>query len=1049
MGRKWRPSSVFQKEQGAVATESGGEPIATWNRGVQEITIQMLPAHLSVSNLSIKHRLPLLIGTLLLGVITASSWAAYHGIKESALEVGRERLQNLSKQLANLSQQSTGLLLAKTLSAANDPAIRAFLQSPSDVTRSNASVILQQFIGPQDPNSLQVELWDTNHSLLLTVPDGAAPEPVDLDAEFKACAVGPFQTAGPMRIVKDTITIPAVAAVKDDSGQPIAYVVRWRRISSNPPPKQLTDLLGSGASVYFGNSQGDLFTNMERIVSKPQADLGSTLDVMHYSRDGNKVMALARPISGTPWFMVVEFPEQPFLTQANRFLRRMILIDFVLFTLGIAGAFVLSSGITRPLRSLTEAASAISAGEYSKRVNIQQKGELGLLAATFNSMTSKVRTSQSELEESVRALREGEQRLQTVIENLSEGLIVSNLDGQLLNWNRAALEIHGFASLEEGLLKLAEFTNIFELSDLDGSVLEIEQWPLPRIIRGERLRNLEVRIRRLDGDWSRVFNYGGSLVRETSGTLAAIVTMSDITDRKRTEEDRRLLAAIVESSEDAIIGESLDGTVTSWNKGAEKLYGYTAEEALGQSIWLRVPPDRIDEVAATMELRRRGESIDLHETERLTKEGKRIHVSVAVSPIRDSSGRVVGASTIARDITEQYRIEEARRASELRYRRLFESAKDGVLILDATSGRVVDANPFILEILDYSKEELTGKELWEIGVFKDTLTSKLAFTELQQQGYIRYENLPLKTRDGLIRHVEFVSNTYLVGESRVIQCNIRDITDRKLAEEELRRTNQRLESALAELQAKTHELTSMTQQLWQASKLATMGELAASVAHELNNPLATLALHAESLLDRLAGDDPNRRAVEVIDQEVERMASLVSNLLLFSRRSHQQVSTINIHEELQNSFEFINYHLRSRRINVATDFANDLPSIQADRQQLRQVFLNLLTNASDAMPEGGTLTVRARAGVLENGAATLVIEFSDTGIGIKPEDLPKLWEPFFTTKPEGKGTGLGLLICRRTVDEHHGTIDIESTLGRGTTVRIILPATAVEMKTRD
>src|SRR6266550_3072219 len=187
-----------------------------------------------------------------------------------------------------------------------------------------------------------------------------------------------------------------------------------------------------------------------------------------------------------------------------------------------------------------------------------------------------------------------------------------------------------------------------------------------------------------------------------------------------------------------------------------------------------------------------------------------------------------------------------------------------------------------------------------------------------------------------------------------------DITDVKLAEEALQLTNVRLAAALEDLQNKSAEVTAMTQQLWQASKLATMGELAASVAHELNNPLATLALHAESLLARLPGDDPKRRAVEVIDQEVERMASLVSNLLVFSRRSHQQVSTINIAEELQNSLEFIHYHFRSRRIDVATDFANDLPSVQGDRQQLRQVFLNLLTNASDAMPESGSLTVRAK-----------------------------------------------------------------------------------------
>jgi PAS domain S-box-containing protein len=436
-------------------------------------------------------------------------------------------------------------------------------------------------------------------------------------------------------------------------------------VAISPRPKQLTDLLGGEAELYFGNTQGNLLTNLERIVSKPRADLGSTSEVIQYSRDGNRVLALSRPIGGTPWFVAIEFPERPLIAPAHQFLRRILVADVLVFMVGMLGAFVLSRGITRPLHSLTKAAAAISGGDYSQTVDVQRSDELGLLAAGFNAMTNKVRTSQSELEENIQALTESEHRLQTVIECFSEGLIVSDLNGQLLNWNRAALEIHGFASLDECLLKVPEFTNIFELADLNGSVLDLEHWPLPRIIRGEHLRNLEVRIRRLDSDWNRVFNYGGSIVREANGKLAAIVTMTDITERKHAEEDRLLLAAIVESSQEAIIGEDLDGIVTSWNKGAERLYGYTAEEAVGQSIFSRVPPHRIDEVAVLLEQRRRGEGIDSCETERLTKERKLIQVAITISPIRDSLGRIIGASTIARDITERKQAEkEIRRLND-------------------------------------------------------------------------------------------------------------------------------------------------------------------------------------------------------------------------------------------------------------------------------------------------------------------------------------------------------------------------------------------------
>jgi PAS domain S-box-containing protein len=375
--------------------------------------------------------------------------------------------------------------------------------------------------------------------------------------------------------------------------------------------------------------------------------------------------------------------------------------------------------------------------------------------------------------------------------------------------------------------------------------------------------------------------------------------------------------------------------------------------------------------------------------------------------------------------------QEALQASELRYRRLFECAKDGILILDAGTGQIVDVNPFLSDLLGYSKEDLMGKQLWEIGAFQDVLGSKAAFVELQQQGYIRYENLPLETQNGLVRQVEFVSNSYLAGETRVIQCNIRDITKRKLSEKALKKT----------MQGKTSDLAAMTQQLWQASKLATMGELAAGIAHELNNPLAIISLRIESLAGDLANDERQSHVLEIIAGEVERMSKLIGRLLQFSRHSHQQISTLDIREEIESSLELFEYHLRAGKIEVVREFDATLPVIQADAQQLRQIFLNLLTNATDAMPTGGTLVTRVKSVMPESGIRGVRIELTDSGPGIAPADLERIWEPFFTTKPEGKGTGLGLAISRRAIEANHGTISIASQMGKGTTVTVFLPGT--------
>ena len=355
-----------------------------------------------LSKLSIRQRLPLLMATLLFGIIVASIWASYRGVKESSLEVGRERLIHLTDELAGMSQQSSALLLGQTLGAANDPAIRSYLSSPSGTTRPPAAEVLKQFAVPQDPNNVQVELWSATHSLVLALPDGSDPQPSTLDHEFKQCAREPFKAFGPIRMVKDTLTYPAVAAAKDETGKPIGYLVRWRKISANPEArKQLTDLVGSQASLYFANMQGDIWTDLVSVVPQPPLDLRLTGGVANYKRAGNSVMALGRPINGTPWFVVVEFPEQEFLVQAGRFLRRMIVIGFVLFVVGVAGAFALSRSITRPLHSLTLAASSISGGDYSRMVNIRQSDELGELASAFNTMIVKVHDSQLELEEKI------------------------------------------------------------------------------------------------------------------------------------------------------------------------------------------------------------------------------------------------------------------------------------------------------------------------------------------------------------------------------------------------------------------------------------------------------------------------------------------------------------------------------------------------------------------------------------------------------------------------------------------------------------------------
>src|SRR5258705_1393702 len=269
--------------------------------------------------LSIRHRLPLLIASLLWGVMVASVWVSYRGVRESSLEVGRERLVHLTEQLAALLQQTSAGLTAKTSAVANDAAIQSYLRSPSTTTRLAAVAHLQQFSPSQESNNIQVELWSPGRSFLMALPESTSPQSADLMMEFEQSAVPPFKVTGPLRLVKDKIIYPTVAAVKDDSGKLLGYLVRWRRFSDNKPEsrKQLTELLGNQATLYFGNNRGDLWTDMVKVSAPPPGGLSSTLSVTQYKRDGDSVIALGRPIVGTPWLMVVEISERAVLTHTT------------------------------------------------------------------------------------------------------------------------------------------------------------------------------------------------------------------------------------------------------------------------------------------------------------------------------------------------------------------------------------------------------------------------------------------------------------------------------------------------------------------------------------------------------------------------------------------------------------------------------------------------------------------------------------------------------------------------------------------------------------
>jgi PAS domain S-box-containing protein len=351
--------------------------------------------------------------------------------------------------------------------------------------------------------------------------------------------------------------------------------------------------------------------------------------------------------------------------------------------------------------------------------------------------------------------------------------------------------------------------------------------------------------------------------------------------------------------------------------------------------------------------------------------------------------------------------------SELRYRRLFETAQDAILILDAKTGTIFDANPFLVQLLGYSHAELMGKELWEIGLFQDREANRAAMQQLQAQGYIRYEDLPLQTKHGQRKDVEFVSNVYDVDQQRVIQCNIRDITDRKRAEQALKEADHRKDEFLAML------------------------------AHELRNPLAPLRSAMQVM--RLKGmDDPELEwARDVVERQVQQLTRLVDDLLDVSRFNQ---GTINLQMEpldmavvvaraVEISLPLINAHKHILEVSLPDHAVR----VQGDLTRLAQVLSNLLNNAAKYTEECG----RIHLTVEPNGGDAL-LRVRDNGTGIAADILPHIFE-MFTQGPtsvshsEG-GLGIGLTLVRKLVEMHGGRVEAHSEgTGHGSEFVVRLP----------
>ncbi|HVF88386.1 MAG TPA: PAS domain S-box protein, partial [Pyrinomonadaceae bacterium] len=402
---------------------------------------------------------------------------------------------------------------------------------------------------------------------------------------------------------------------------------------------------------------------------------------------------------------------------------------------------------------------------------------------------------------------------------------------------------------------------------------------------------------------------------------------------------RKLVEAIRDF---AVFQLDREGCILSWNAGAASVFGYDEAEAVGKHFAFLftnedqesgVPARELKEVVET------GRAEDARWLQR--KDDTRFYANCLMTALRDESGTLRGFAKVARDDTARRQGELALRASENRYRRLFEAAYDGILILNAETGRIADVNPFLCKLLDYPHPEFVGKELWEIGLFKDKGESQAAFQELQEKGYIRYENLPLETKAGVRREVEFISNVYREDGHHVIQCNIRDITERK-----------RMEDEREQLFASTQAAQAVAEG---ANRLK--DEFLATLSHELRTPLTAIIGWSDVLGNPKLTATASLRAVETIRRNAWIQVQMIDDLLDVSRiitgKLRMSVQPVDLGTIILAAVDGARPAAEAKGIRIQLQLDSPAGHVSGDPDRLQQVAWNLVSNAIKFTPKGG------------------------------------------------------------------------------------------------
>jgi PAS domain S-box-containing protein len=617
------------------------------------------------------------------------------------------------------------------------------------------------------------------------------------------------------------------------------------------------------------------------------------------------------------------------------------------------------------------------------------------------------------------ALKHSEERYRTILEEMEDGYFEVDLAGNFTFANDA--NCHQLGYFREELIGM-NYRAIIASDDSKNVYKAFNQ-----VYReGQPIRAFNFRTVRKDGSTG-LGELSVFPIRNEKGEIIGFRGIGrDIAERMQTIEALRQseerYRTVLEEMEEAYYEMDLAGHLTFFNDALVRNSGSSREELMGIAYKDYIPVKDVERVfKAFNQVYKTGKPFKGLPLQSLRKDGNSIFSEETVLPLKNKAGEIIGFRGVSQNVTERLQMMEALRRSEERYRTMLDEMEEAYYEVDL-AGNFTFFSDALCRQLGYSREEIMGMS-YQVYIPREN--AKKVF-EAYNRVYRTGE--PLKSfasaqikKDGTLVFTE--DSIFPLrdekGEIIAFRGISRDVTERRGAEEERRQLEQKAQFA---------------------SRLASVGELASGVAHEINNPLTAVIGYAHLLLERKDVPEDIRRDVEVINEGAQRVAGIIKKLLVFARQTKPERTYVDINEIINTTLELRAYSLQGNNVKVVLQFDPDLPLTVADAGQLQQVFLNLIINAETEVKlahGGGKLAIKT-----EQIDDNIRVSFKDNGLGIAKENLERIFNPFFTTRRVGQGTGLGLSVCHGIVTEHKGRIWAESQLGRGATFIVELPIVA-------